>query len=95
MTRRDWDNTGSRAIGAFLNGDELGTQDAHGEELRDDSFLLLFNAHFEEITFRLPARRFATRWEIVLATGQCQAERLVPGADVLLESRSLVLLRRV
>ena len=23
MTRRDWDNTGSRAIGAFLNGEEL------------------------------------------------------------------------
>ena len=66
MTRRDWDNTGSRAIGAFLNGEELGTQNAHGEELRDDSFLLLFNGHFEEITFRLPARRFATRWEVVL-----------------------------
>jgi isoamylase len=95
MTRRDWDNTGSRAIGAFLNGDELGTQDAHGEELRDDSFLLLFNGHFEEITFRLPARRFATRWEVVLATGGCDGDRLVPGADVRVEARSLALLRRV
>ncbi len=63
--------------------------------MRDDSFLLLFNAHFEEITFRLPARRFATRWEIVLATGSCEAERLVPGGDVLVDSRSLALLRRV
>jgi isoamylase len=95
MTRRDWDNTGSRAIGAFLNGDELGTQDAHGEEVRDDSFLLLFNGHFEEITFRLPARRFATRWEVVLATGRCVGDRLVPGADVRVEARSLALLRRV
>jgi glycogen operon protein len=95
MTRRDWDNTGSRAIGAFLNGDELGVQDAHGEEVRDDSFLLLFNGHFEDISFRLPARRFATRWEIVLATGGCAAERLVPGGDVLLEARSVALLRRV
>ena len=95
MTRRDWENTGSRAIGAFLNGDELATQDAHGEALRDDSFLLLFNGHFEEISFRLPARRFATRWEIVLATGGCRAERLVPGGDVRVESRSVALLRRV
>ena len=94
MTRRDWDNTGSRAIGAFLNGEELGTQNARGEELRDDSFLLLFNGHFEAITFRLPARRFATRWEVVFATGQCEAERLVPGSDVHVESRSLALLRR-
>jgi len=95
MTRRDWDNTGSRAIGVFLNGDELGTQNGHGDELRDDSFLLLFNGFFEGITFRLPARRFATHWEIVLATGQAEAERLVPGADIQVESRSLALLRRI
>ena len=63
MTRRDWDNTGSRAIGVFLNGDELRAETAHGEEVRDDSFLLLFNAHFEDIPFRLPARRFGTRWD--------------------------------
>ncbi len=79
MTRRDWDNSGARAIGAFLNGEELATQNAHGEEVRDDSFLLLFNGHFEEITFRLPARRFATRWEIVLATGSCEGRAARPG----------------
>ena len=66
MTRRDWDNTESRAIGIFLNGDELGAETPHGEEVRDDSFLVLFNAFFEEITFRLPARRFGTHWELVL-----------------------------
>jgi glycogen operon protein len=95
MTRRDWDNAGARAIGAFLNGEELSTQNARGEEVRDDSFLLLFNGHFEEITFRLPARRFATRWEIVLASGRCEGERLVPGGDLLVDSRSLAVLQRV
>ena len=29
-----------------------------GETIRDDSFLLLFNAHSEDVTFTLPARRF-------------------------------------
>ena len=47
--------------------------------MRDDSFLILFNAHFEEITFRLPARRFGTHWQLELATGNVEAERLVPG----------------
>src|SRR5205814_9372510 len=37
MTRRDWDNKEGGAIGVFLNGDELHMQDAHGEDLRDDS----------------------------------------------------------
>jgi glycogen operon protein len=94
MTRRDWDNTESRAIGIFLNGDELGAETRAGEEVRDDSFLVLFNAFFEEITFRLPARRFGTHWELVLSTGSCAYERLVPGNDVVVESRSLALFRR-
>jgi isoamylase len=95
MTRRDWDNAAARAIGVFLNGDELDTETAHGEQVRDDSFLLLFNAHFEEISFRLPARRFGTRWERELSTGYAHADRLTPGQDVAVEARSIVLLKRV
>jgi glycogen operon protein len=94
MTRRDWENTESRAIGVFLNGDELGAETRRGEEVRDDSFLLLFNAHFEDVTFRLPARRFGTRWEEILCTGRCDRDRLVPGADVTVESRSISIFRR-
>jgi glycogen operon protein len=95
MTRRDWENTEARAIGVFLNGDELDAQSPEGEEVRDDSFLLLFNAHFEEISFRLPARRFGTHWEVELSTGKWSADRLTPGQDVTVEARSIVLLRRV
>jgi isoamylase len=79
----------------FLNGDELAGEARRGEELRDDSFLVLFNAHYEQIAFRLPARRFGTRWEVELATGACDAEALVPGADVTIDARSLAVLRRV
>ncbi len=94
MTRRDWDNTESRAIGVFMNGDELNTQTETGEEVRDDTFLLLFNAYFDDIPFRLPARRFGTRWELVLATGRCECERFAPGGDVVVEARSAAVLRR-
>jgi isoamylase len=94
MTRRDWDNTESRAIGVFLNGDELNTQTATGEDLRDETFLMLFNAHFEDIAFRLPARRFGTRWDLVLSTGRCESDRFAPGADVEVEARSIAVFRR-
>jgi glycogen operon protein len=94
MTRRDWENLQARSIGVFLNGEELRAETKTGEHVRDDSFLLLFNAHFEDITFRLPARRFGTRWDVVLTTGRCDYERLVPGADVTVENRSIVVLRR-
>jgi len=95
MTRRDWENPDARAIGVFLNGDELAIKAPDGARVRDDSFLLLFNTHFEELVFRLPARRFGTHWTVDLATGNWDAGRLVPGADITVESRSLVVLRRV
>ena len=94
MTRRDWDNAEARAIGVFLNGEEINAQTRTGDEITDASFLLLFNAHYEEIHFRLPARRFGTRWELELATGRVVADRLVPGGDVAVESRSLAVFRR-
>jgi len=95
MTRRDWENGDARAIGVFMNGDEVQMEARRGEELRDDSFLLLFNAHFEDISFRLPARRFGLHWEIELTTGRCDCDRLAPGAEVGVEARSIVVLRRV
>jgi isoamylase len=95
MTRRDWDNTESRAIGVFLNGEELKAETKDGEVVRGESFLLLFNAHFEDITFRLPARRFGAHWEVALTTGWFEGKRLVPGADVVVETRSIAVLRRV
>jgi glycogen operon protein len=97
MTRRDWDNGDARAIGVFLNGDELDIETQRGDEVRDDSFLILFNAHYEDMRFRLPARRFGARWEIELATGHCACDRdrTVAGAEVQVESRSVALLRRV
>jgi isoamylase len=94
MTRKDWDNTETRAIGVFLNGDELQAETRSGEEVRDDSFLVLFNAFFDDVTFRLPARRLGLRWKLELKTGEFGADRLAPGSEVVVESRSLVVLRR-
>jgi glycogen operon protein len=98
MTQRDWRNAEGRAIAVFLNGDELGHDTARGESLRDDSFLLLFNAHHERLSFRLPTRRFGARWRFELSTADPEAEA---GAgtwsardELEVESRSIVVLRR-
>jgi glycogen operon protein len=95
MTRRDWDNPDSRAIGVFLNGDELQSETRAGEEVRDDSFLLLFNSYFDDVSFRLPARRLGLRWQVEFQTGRFDADRTTPGAEVLVQGRSLVVMRRV
>jgi isoamylase len=98
MTQRDWRNPEARAIGVFLNGDELNMTTPNGDELRDESFLVLFNAHHEPMTFRMPTRRFGSRWTLELSTAEPELERDA-GAwsarhEVTVESRSILLLRR-
>ena len=40
----------------------------HGEEISDDSFLVLFNAHYEDGSSSCPAPRMGVRWELELDT---------------------------
>ena len=96
MTQKDWQREDARALGCFLNGAEIPSRTPTGEEIVDDSFLLLFNAHFEAVPFTLPTRRFGARWTVELATGDGLPEGSIPGrTEVTVHDRSLVLLRRV
>jgi glycogen operon protein len=97
MAQRDWQNPDFRELGVFLNGDETGIVDSHGEHVVDDSFVVLLNATPEDIVFRLPPRRFGIEWELALSTADpdAGAERYPGRASVDVPARSLVLLRRV
>jgi isoamylase len=98
MTQRDWRHGGARSIGVFLNGDEIHAQTPQGDPVADDSFLLLFNAHHEPIEFKLPTKRFGTRWKLELSTAEAELEpgaRSYPArAALVVESRSAVVFRR-
>jgi isoamylase len=98
MTQRDWQRGDARTIGVFLNGDEIPTVSPRGEEVVDESFLLLFNAHFEPITFKLPVRRFGARWKLELSTAEPELEEgefsFAAREEVVVGARSVVVLRR-
>jgi glycogen operon protein len=96
MTQKEWQRQDAHTLGVFLNGQEIPGKTASGEGIADDSFLLLFNAYGEPITFTLPTRRFGARWEVELATGEGAPEGVVPArAQVTVDARALILLRRV
>jgi isoamylase len=96
MTQKDWQREDAHTLGVFLNGEEIPEHTPDGLDVVDDSFLLLFNAYGESITFTLPTRRFGARWQVEIATGKGGPEGVVPArAQVPLEGRSLALLRRV
>jgi isoamylase len=98
MTQRDWDMQ-PHVLGVFLNGQEIADRSERGEVIEDDSFLLMFNAHHEDVTFTTPARRFGSEWIQELCTFEPEAGpdsiRFPARGDVLLRSRSMKLLRRL
>ena len=96
MTQKDWQREDAHTLGVFLNGEEIPEHTPDGRDVVDDSFLLLFNAYGESITFTLPTRRFGARWQVEIATGEGGPNGVVQArAEVTLEGRSLALLRRV
>ncbi len=95
MTQRDWTSPDTKTLGVFLNGQEIRSRTAHGEAISDDSFLLLFNAHFEPVLFTLPSRRLGARWEVELATGSVDGDAFLSRVAVPVQEHSLLLLRRV
>ena len=98
MTNRDW-QSGEPVLGMFLNGREIPTPGPHGEDIVDDSFFLLFNAHSEDRLFLLPRRRFGGRWTLELSTADPDAEAGSATYEARTElpvvSRSIVVLKRV
>ena len=54
MTEQVWQQDFARALAVFLSGEGLNETDARGRAVRDDSFVLLFNAAAETVTFTLP-----------------------------------------
>jgi isoamylase len=96
MTQRDWQRGDAHTLGAFLNGFEIPTRSPDGERIQDDSFLLLFNAHYEPVTFSLPTRRFGVRWETVLGTAELPADGEIFGAraQLTVADRAVLVLRR-
>ncbi|GAA4624895.1 glycogen debranching protein GlgX [Cellulomonas oligotrophica] len=96
MQAEAWNSDHAFAVMVFLNGDAIDEPDMRGEEIVDDSFLLLFNSHWEKQSFKLPGADYGQAWTAVLDTdGQVKAGRTVKaGGRVTLAPRSMVLFTR-
>ncbi|WP_346290497.1 glycogen debranching protein GlgX [Sphaerothrix gracilis] len=64
----DWHEHSAKAIGVFLNGEELRTPNAQGKRVVDDSFLLFFNAQPDLVEFAIPSTLQQQSWQVTLDT---------------------------
>jgi glycogen operon protein len=97
MSQDDWEKGFAKSLAVALNGRALGVN-ARGEPVVDDTYVLLFNAHYEPIDFVLPPPEWGQRWVVVLDTQTAQVGDLdlahESGAAVPVGARSAMLLRR-
>ncbi|MCU1452598.1 MAG: glycogen debranching protein [Acidimicrobiales bacterium] len=98
MTNSGWNNPDERVLGLFLNGRDMPERGRRGEQIVDDSFLVLVNGHYEDVEFTLPATRFGRRWAIELSTadpaGEPGAWEVAARSKVHTVARSVTVLKR-
>ncbi|HSR12053.1 MAG TPA: glycogen debranching protein GlgX [Thermodesulfobacteriota bacterium] len=98
MTEEHWGEWFAKSIAVFLNGNAIATLDARGEPIRGKSFYLMFNAHYEPLTFTLPGEKWGIKWRKVFATHDlvfsAAKEVFGPGSQLVVEARSMTVLVR-
>ena len=94
MSDQQWGEPNARSIGIRLAGDVLGDLNDRGEPIHGDTLLLLFNSHWEELPFKLPAANAEHVWESMLDTARPEGPCVVyqPGDTFPLFGRSVAVL---
>ena len=97
MKPADWQNGFAKCIGFLLSGATADIRNTEGGAIQDSTFLMLFNAHFEPLTFILPGRE-EVQWQAVIDTadehGFVDAGAIIcAGDEIELMERSFTLLQ--
>ena len=98
MIDDNWGVGYAKSLGVFLNGASILSPNPDGMRITGDDFYVIFNAHFEPLSFTLPDPYWGARWKKELDThvGWIDGEAPVEaGSEIMIESRSLVVLRHV
>jgi isoamylase len=96
LTSEDWNTSFNRCLGVYMAGTAIERVDKRGRPVKDNNFLMLFNAHHEEIPFLLPEFHAGGAWLIVLDTANdvhpFEQRHFDAGARLPLQGRSMVAL---
>ena len=94
MDMADWQNTHAFSVMIYLNGSDIPEVDWYGNQMVDNDFILIFNAHYEPIQFTLPDERYGKKWKLVIDTHNPDGPELnyEAGFAITAQSRSFLLL---
>jgi isoamylase len=68
MSEDNWKQDFAKSLAVFLNGKGVRLKNEKGESITDDHFYVVFNAHSEEVPYKLPGTGYAKNWTKVIDT---------------------------
>jgi isoamylase len=96
MSEHHWNTSYAKSLGVFLFGNGLHAVGPHGEQITDDSFYIMFNAHSDPLDYKLPPVKYGCCWTKILDTGANhigESGEKFKAVDVItIEGRSVVVL---
>lgn len=100
MTDEMWNAPEARSLGILLPGDAIDEMDESGERISGNTFLLLFNAHDQDIAFAMPSHVGVAEiheqfWETALDTARPNdpSQLVKPTSHYRLKAKSLAVFR--
>ncbi|WP_295690198.1 glycogen debranching protein GlgX [uncultured Brevibacterium sp.] len=95
MIVTDWHTSFAHAVGVYLNGNGIQGMDKRGRPIRDEDFLVFYNASLEDVDFVFPGEDFAPGWEVQLDTaGEFTEEDVfTAGEKITLCGKSMLILK--
>ncbi|MDB5016856.1 MAG: glgX [Mucilaginibacter sp.] len=95
MTDENWNADFAKSLGIFLNGKGLHYVGPKGEQIFDNNFYLVFNAHDEPLDYRLPQKIYSKQWAKVLDTSEDETKEqfFSENEEIRINGRSIVLLQ--
>lgn len=98
MSEEHWNQDFAKSMAVFLNGQGIRSVGPKGEQVTDESFYIIFNAHHEPLEFKLPSRKYGSNWIKVIDTTTSviteDAESYNAKDTITADSRSIIVLRK-
>ena len=96
MSEEHWNYHFAKSLAVFLNGHGIHYVDPKGGPVIDDSFYVIFNAHYGSIDYKLPPAKYGNNWVKVLDTHLGKVEEMEhfkAEETIRVNSRSVVVLQ--
>ncbi len=97
MSDDDWNNGFAKSLGVYLSGKGFKYTGLKGDEITDDNIYILFNAHYEDIAYKLPEKKYGGKWQVAINTAGDSNERgeeriYNAGDSITAEARSVIVM---